>query len=35
MTPSDPQARIVALERELAWAQLKIQSLTEYCGSSN
>jgi len=25
----DPQARITTLERELAWAQLKIQSLTE------
>lgn len=29
MTPFDPQARIATLERELAWAQLKIQSLTE------
>jgi transposase len=26
---SDPQARIVSLERELAWANLKIQSLME------
>jgi len=25
----DPQARIASLERELAWAHLKIQSLTE------
>ena len=25
----DPQARIAVLERELAWAHLKIQSLTE------
>jgi hypothetical protein len=25
----DPQARIVSLERELAWANLKIQSLME------
>lgn len=29
MTPFDPQARITTLERELAWAQLKIQSLVE------
>src|ERR1700730_1187398 len=29
MIPSDPHARIVTLERELAWAHLKIQSLTE------
>ena len=29
MAPFDPQARITTLERELAWAQLKIQSLTE------
>ena len=29
MTPSDPQARIATLERELAWAHLKIQALTE------
>ena len=29
MAPSDPQARITTLERELAWAHLKIQSLTE------
>jgi transposase len=27
--PSDPQARIAVLERELAWAHLKIQALTE------
>jgi hypothetical protein len=26
---ADPQARIVLLERELAWAHLKIQALTE------
>lgn len=29
MTSFDPQARIATLERELAWAQLKIQALTE------
>ena len=29
MAPFDPQSRIVSLERELAWAQLKIQALTE------
>lgn len=29
MAPFDPQTRITTLERELAWAQLKIQSLTE------
>ncbi len=29
MTVSDPQVRIATLERELAWAQLKIQALTE------
>jgi len=29
VAPFDPQARIITLERELAWAQLKIQSLTE------
>ena len=29
MTPFDPHARITTLERELAWAQLKIQSLVE------
>src|SRR5438477_12358516 len=29
MTPSDPHSRIAVLERELAWAHLKIQSLTE------
>src|SRR5437868_6938154 len=29
MTPSDPHGRIVTFERELAWAHLKIQSLTE------
>ena len=29
MTPFDPHARIAALERELAWAHLKIQALTE------
>src|SRR5204862_7935003 len=29
MIPSDPHARIVTLERELAWAHLKIQALTE------
>src|SRR5215472_6373670 len=29
VAPSDPQARIAALERELAWAHLKIQALTE------
>jgi transposase len=29
VAPFDPQARITTLERELAWAQLKIQSLTE------
>src|SRR3979411_1879070 len=29
MTPSDPHARIAVLERELAWARLKTQSLTE------
>src|SRR5215813_10518016 len=29
MPPSDPQVRIAALERELAWAHLKIQALTE------
>ena len=29
MAPSDPQSRIASLERELAWANLKIQSLTE------
>jgi transposase len=29
VTPFDPQARIAVLERELAWAHLKIQSLTE------
>ena len=29
MAPFDPQTRIASLERELAWAHLKIQSLTE------
>ena len=29
MTATDPQARIVVLERELQWAQLKIQVLEE------
>ena len=29
MAPFDPQSRIVSLERELAWANLKIQALTE------
>lgn len=29
MAPSDSQARITTLERELAWAHLKIQALTE------
>jgi len=29
VTSFDPQARIATLERELAWAHLKIQSLTE------
>ena len=29
MAAFDPQARIAILERELAWAHLKIQSLTE------
>ena len=29
MTPSDPQLRIAILERELQWAQLKIQVLEE------
>jgi transposase len=29
VAPSDPQHRIASLERELAWANLKIQSLTE------
>ena len=29
MAPFDPQTRILTLERELAWAYLKIQSLTE------
>jgi len=29
VTPSDPQTRIADLERELAWAHLKIQALTE------
>jgi len=29
VAPFDPQSRIASLERELAWAQLKIQSLTE------
>jgi transposase len=29
VAPFDPQTRITTLERELAWAQLKIQSLTE------
>src|SRR6267154_4833216 len=29
MIPSDPHPRIAVLERELAWAYLKIQSLTE------
>ena len=29
MTASEPQVRIVNLERELHWAQLKIQSLEE------
>ncbi|MCZ2078559.1 MAG: IS66 family transposase [Bryobacterales bacterium] len=29
MSLSDPQARIASLERELAWAHLKIQSLVE------
>jgi transposase len=29
VAPFDPQARITNLERELAWARLKIQSLTE------
>ena len=29
MNVSDPQTRIASLERELAWAHLKIQSLVE------
>jgi hypothetical protein len=29
VAPIDPQTRILILERELAWAHLKIQSLTE------
>src|SRR5437764_8725847 len=29
MIPSDPHPRIAVLERELAWAHLKIQSLAE------
>jgi transposase len=29
VSPLDPQTRIASLERELAWANLKIQSLTE------
>ena len=29
MAPFDPQSRIASLERELAWAHLKIQALTE------
>ena len=29
MAPFDPQSRIASLERELAWANLKIQSLME------
>jgi transposase len=29
VTPLDPQSRIAVLERELAWAHLKIQALTE------
>jgi transposase len=29
VAPFDPQTRIASLERELAWAHLKIQSLTE------
>src|ERR1043166_2689066 len=29
VTHPDPQSRITSLERELAWAKLKIQSLTE------
>ena len=29
MSFPDPQTRIVSLERELAWANLKIQSLQE------
>lgn len=29
MTPFDPQSRIASLERELAWAHLKIQALAE------
>jgi transposase len=29
VAPFDPQSRIASLERELAWAHLKIQSLTE------
>src|SRR5258707_14671372 len=29
MIPSDPHSRIAILERELAWAYLKIQALTE------
>ena len=29
MSPLDPQAHIASLERELAWANLKIQSLME------
>jgi transposase len=29
VTPSDPHTRIAVLERELAWAHLKIQALTE------
>jgi len=29
VAPFDPQTRITTLERELAWAQLKIQALTE------
>jgi hypothetical protein len=33
VAPFDPQSRITTLERELAWAHLKIQSLTEELGS--
>ena len=29
MAPFDPQSRIASLERELAWANLKIQALSE------
>jgi len=29
VAPCDPQSRIASLQRELAWAHLKIQALTE------